>query len=525
MTDHIRPLLILPCIAMGAIGSDIHARQSRTVPNVLICIADDAGHMSAYGTPWVSTPNFDRVASDGLLFRNAFTCNSKSAPSRACLITGRNSWQLREACNHWPEFPADIKSYPEVLAEKGYHVGYTGKGWGPGIAKTADGKKRRLTGKEWNKIRTEPPTPDISPIDYAANFEAYLKAWDGESPLCFWYGSKEPHRGYEYGSSARFGKEPSQIDTVPSYWPDNDVVRTDMLDYAVEIEHYDRHLGRILHLLDSIGELDNTIVIATSDHGMPFPRCKGQEYYHSCHVPLAVMWKAGMVNPGRVIDEYVSLTDMAPTIMESAGIDAISEGMLPMSGRSIMNIIRDRDNGDDREYMLLGKERHDVGRPDDQGYPIRGLIRGDYLYIRNYETDRWPAGDPSTGYMNVDGSPTKTEIIRSRHDPATMRFWQLSMGKRPAEELYDLRHDPECVVNIAGKEEFAGLKAAMEREMTDRLKAEGDPRMSGQGEVFDRYPNMCKSQMYWNRVRAGETVPHPWINDSDFDPDAELIAE
>lgn len=127
--------------------------------------------------------------------------------------------------------------------------------------------------------------------------------------------------------------------------------------------------------------------------------------------------------------------------------------------------------------------------------------------------------------MNVDGSPTKTEIIRSRHDPATMRFWQLSMGKRPAEELYDLRHDPECVVNIAGKEEFAGLKAAMEREMTDRLKAEGDPRMSGQGEVFDRYPNMCKSQMYWNRVRAGETVPHPWINDSDFDPDAELIAE
>lgn len=159
MTDHIRPLLILPCIAMGAIGSDIHARQSRTVPNVLICIADDAGHMSAYGTPWVSTPNFDRVASDGLLFRNAFTCNSKSAPSRACLITGRNSWQLREACNHWPEFPADIKSYPEVLAEKGYHVGYTGKGWGRGSPKPPTGRNAGLPAKSGTRYGPSLPHP------------------------------------------------------------------------------------------------------------------------------------------------------------------------------------------------------------------------------------------------------------------------------------------------------------------------------------------------------------------------------
>ncbi len=313
----------------------------------------------------------------------------------------------------------------------------------------------------------------------------------------------------------------SQIDSVPAYWPDNDAVRTDMLDYALEIEHYDRHLGRILHMLDSIGELDNTIVIATSDHGMPFPRCKGQEYYNSCHVPLAVMWKNGIINPGRVIDEYVSLTDIAPTIMESAGVDAEAEGMLPMTGRSIMNIMLDRAGSEDRGYMMLGKERHDVGRPDDQGYPIRGIIRGDFLYIRNYEIDRWPSGNPSTGYMNVDGSPTKTEIIKARLDPSTHWMWELSMGRRPAEELYDIRHDPDCMVNLAEKAEFAGLKSALEQEMTDRLKAEGDPRMDGLGYIFDHYPNMCKSHMYWNRVHAGEDVPHPWINDTDFDPEAE----
>lgn len=98
-------------------------------PNILFCIADDAGHMSAYGTKWIHTPAFDRVAKAGLLFDNMYTCNSKSAPSRATMITGRNSWQLEEACNHWPEFPSKFKSYPEALADHGYEVGFTGKGW------------------------------------------------------------------------------------------------------------------------------------------------------------------------------------------------------------------------------------------------------------------------------------------------------------------------------------------------------------------------------------------------------------
>lgn len=495
--------------------------QSRR-PNILFCVADDAGHFSAYGHRWIQTPNFDNVARRGILFQNAFTCNSKSAPSRACMLTGRNSWQLEEAANHWCEFPMKFKSFPEVLKKEGYHTGYTGKGWGPGIAKLPNGKDRQLAGKTYNKIKHTPPTEEISNIDYAANFGKFLEDRDPQKPFCFWYGAREPHRGYEYASSERFGKQTSDIDSVPSYWPDNETVRTDMLDYAVEIEHFDSQLGKILAQLDSIGELDNTIVIVTSDHGMPFPRVKGQDYYDSNHIPLAVMWGNKLKNPGRENSDLISVIDFAPTLLKAVGVNPQECGMQPIEGTDFLDIVYDqKDSSKDRSVMLMGKERHDVGRPDDQGYPIRSILKGNFLYIHNYEPDRWPAGNPSTGYMNIDGSPTKTEILKLSHTPQGEKYWQLSMGKRGEYELYDISKDPLCMVNLYGQKKYKKIAANLEKELTARLKKQGDPRMEGKGEVFDRYPNMSPSHMYWNRTRAGETLPSGWINPTDFDPTRE----
>ena len=254
-------------------------KENTCRPNILFCIADDVSfpHMGAYGTQWVRTPGFDRVAKEGLLFQRMYTCNAKSAPSRSCIITGRNSWQLEEACNHWPSFPSKFKSYPEVLSDNGYFVGATGKGWGPGVANDSLGIPRQIVGMLWNQIKLVPTTSGISNIDYASNFKEFLKNKPKEQPFCFWYGALEPHRGYEYASSVKAGRNIAEIDSVPSFWPDNEVVRTDMLDYALELEHFDNHLVSILDALEEAGELDNTIVIVTADHGMPFPRCKGQE--------------------------------------------------------------------------------------------------------------------------------------------------------------------------------------------------------------------------------------------------------
>lgn len=513
-------LSLISCSLWGGImtqAAPVEQKEHKPV-NILFCIADDAGHMSAYGTPWVNTPAFDRVAREGILFQNAYTCNAKSAPSRAAIITGRNSWQLKEACNHWPSFPAEFKSYPEALAENGYYVGYTGKGWSPGVANDAEGKKREITGKLWNDKKLTPPTTNISAVDYAANFADFMKDRPKDRPFCFWYGSLEPHRGYEYASSIRAGKNVNQIDSVPSYWPDNDIVRTDMLDYALEIEHFDTHLGRILEILEKSGELDNTIVIVTSDHGMPFPRCKGQEYNNSNHIPMAVMWKNGLVKPGRKVDDYISVIDIAPTLLEAAGLSHEESGMKAITGRSFMDILKNKESDIDRDFVLIGKERHDVGRPDDQGYPIRGLIRGDYLYLKNFETERWPAGNPETGYMNVDGGPTKTEVLKARRRPETAHYWQLSFGKRQAEELYNIKNDPNCMVDLSGKDEYKALLRKMEKEMTLRLVEQEDPRMFGRGEIFDRYPDMSPAYQFWNRTKAGEKVEFGWIEDTDFEP-------
>lgn len=508
----------IPCVLSASMCMLPALSQHPARPNILLCVADDAGHMGAYGYSWVNTPAFDSIAAHGVLFDNAFTCNAKSGPSRACMITGRNSWQLEEAGNHWCRYPQKFTSLSEVLEAAGYETGFTGKGWGPGIAENPDGSERRLTGKKYNKRKLVPPTTGISNVDYAANFADFLARRDKSRPFCFWYGAREPHRAYEFGSSVKNGKNTADIDTVPAYWPDNATVRTDMLDYALEIEHFDAHLGRIIAMLDSVGELDNTLVIVTSDHGMPFPRVKGQNYYQSNHIPLAVMWGDCIRRPGRRASEAVSVIDFVPTILEATGVDGLALGMQPVTGRSFADILRDStDTGIDRSCVLMGKERHDVGRPDDQGYPIRAILKGRYLYIHNYEPQRWPACNPETGYMNVDGSPTKTEIIRARRSPDTEYLWELSMGFRPEIELYDIESDVFCMHNLASDPAMKDTVAALERELTGRLVAEGDPRMQGRGDVFDRYPNMCPQHQYYNRTKAGEKIATLWINPTDFD--------
>ena len=232
-------------LSLAFTGCNSNSTNKR--PNILFCIADDASfpHMGAYGCEWVKTPAFDRVAEKGILFTHAYTPNAKCAPSRACILTGRNSWQLEEAANHWCYFPKKFRTYAEALTDNGYHVGYTAKGWAPGVPGEINGVKRRLTGKPYDEFKTTPPAKGINNNDYAANFEAFMNDKPDDIPFCFWYGCKEPHRRYEYGSGIRKGgKKVADIDRVFTFWPDNETVRTDMLDYAFEIEYFDRHLQK-----------------------------------------------------------------------------------------------------------------------------------------------------------------------------------------------------------------------------------------------------------------------------------------
>ena len=507
-------LLALACTAFAAAAP----------PNILFAIADDWGaHASAYGTPWIATPNFDRVAREGLLFNRAYTPNAKCAPSRACILTGRNSWQLKEAANHICYFPAEFKGWGEALAEHGWNVGYTMKGWGPGVANDANGKPRAMTGVPYNKRKAEPPTPEISNNDYAANFTDFLDAAPAGKPWCFWYGAIEPHRGYEFGSGvAKGGKKISDIDHVPAFWPDNETVRNDMLDYAFEAEHFDRHLGRMLAELEKRGLLNNTLVIVTSDHGMPFPRSKGNAYEIANHVPLAVMWKGGIAAPGRKIDDFVSFVDLAPTLLDVAGIKWSESGMADTAGRSLTEIFRSEKSGmvnPARDHVLIGKERTDIGRPHDWGYPIRGIIKGDWVYVENFEPTRWPGGNPETGYLDCDAGATKTFILDARRKNAADASWALCFGLRPPEEFYDRAHDPDCMKNLALGMQSSSQQSALREQMHAELRQQGDPRMEGKGAIFDEYKHASPANVgFYERFMAGEKLKANWVNATDFEP-------
>lgn len=454
-------------------------------PNILFAIADDASHMNAYGHSFVNTPNFDWVAKTGALFRNAFTTNPKCAPSRASICTGMHTWQLEEACGHIVcTFSNKFAVFSEILEDANYFVGYTGKGWAPGHWKEG-GRKYNPAGPCFNDKKLEPPEKtNVSRIDYTENFKDFLNQKPEDKPFCYWYGALEPHRHYVPGEGIRSGKKRSDIEKVPSYWPDNDIVRSDMLDYAFEIEWFDKHLGQILDVLRENGEIDNTIIVVTSDNGCPFPRVKGQMYEQDFHLPLAICWPK-LKNGERIVDDLISFTDFAPTFLEAASLEKHPQ----MTGKSMLDLITSDKSGQidpERTAVYMGRECHDAGREGDKGYPVRCIRNYAYLYVRNFEPDRWPAGNPETQFTNCDGSPTKDSIIELK-DQGNDYYYDLAFGKRPLEELYNIKMDPECLCNLAIKEEYQDLKNEMYQQLKAKLEETNDPRIFGKGHIFDEY--------------------------------------
>ena len=271
-----------------------------------------------------------------------------------------------------------------------------------------------------------------------------------------------------------------------------------MLDYALEVEWFDTHLGRALAKLEEIGELENTLVVVTSDHGMPFPRIKGQIYEQGFHIPLAIRW-GKFTTGGRSVNDFINTRDFAPTFLEAAGVKAPTT----VTGKSFVDVLKSPKSGTvdaTRDVMLIAKERHDLGRPNDGGYPVRAIRTPEFLYVRNFEPTRWPAGNPETGYRNVDDSPTKT-LMLSTFD----KNYQLAFGFRASEELYKVSEDPECLKNLAASLDYAQVKRTLRDRMETMLKEQGDPRYNGNAAFFDTidyhgpkkhsYDNWLKNQM------------------------------
>jgi arylsulfatase A-like enzyme len=445
-------------------------------PNILFCIADDWGwpDAGAYGDPVVKTPAFDRVAREGVLFENAFVTAPSCTPSRGSILTGQYHWRLGAGANLWSSLPPEHPVYPLLLEDAGYHAGHASKAWGPG---------------DWKALgRTRNPAGTQN----AQGFRGFLANRPAGKPFCFWLGSSDPHRPYDEGSGRKAGIDPTQV-RLPPDLPDCEEVRSDLADYLFEVQRFDRGVADALDALDETGEAANTIVVITGDHGMPFPRHKCNLYDSGTHVPLAVRWPA-VVKPGRSLTDFVSLADLAPTFLEAAG-QAVPPAM---TGRSLIGILAADSSGridPARDHVLVGRERHTPGQeaPATGGYPMRAIRTDRYLYIRNYEPDRWPAGAPTGStkgwdFADCDNSPTKQVLMDRRDDPAIKPFFDLAFAKRPAEELYDLANDPGQLVNVAAAPAYAEAKADLATRLTEGLTHTADPRMMGRGDEFDSFP-------------------------------------
>ncbi len=429
--------------------------QTARRPNIVLAISDDQSFAHTGGA------GFARVAESGVRFDQAICASPGCAPSRAAILTGKYPWQLGEAGTHASLFPRKLAVYPELLEQAGYATGLTGKGAGP----------CNFTDAGW---------PHNPAGEAAPDFDAFLKTKEKGRPFCFWYGASQPHRPYQAGSGARAGRKLDEIE-LPPFLPDSAEVRSDLADYLAAIDVYDRNLARLIESLERAGELENTLLVTTSDNGMPFPGAKAQMREYGIHVPLAMMWPA-RVKAGRTSNEILSLSDLAATFLEAAGV-AVPAGLPSKSLLGYLTAGRPLN----RAYVQAGRERHSHARADLLGYPARAMRTRQYLYVRNFAPARAPAGD-APGYYDIDDGPAKSWMLAHAADAAVEPLFQADFGNHPAEELFDIQKDPGCLRDLRASAAHRHLMREFRRTLDLQLRTQLDPRMGPNPNVWESYP-------------------------------------
>lgn len=533
------PLITLACFLILSFSEG--AEKS---PNILFLFADDWGRYASIlresegpGTinDVVRTPNFDRIAKEGVFFRNAHVSAPSCTPCRSSLLTGQHFWRTNTgAILRGAVWDASLPSFPLLLQEAGYHIGYTHKVWGPGTPANSPFTKEQSYAKRGGKFNQFSQNVTKAVADGKAleeakadligesrgNFEDFLASRKGDGPWCYWFGPTNVHRKWTKGSGkALWGIDPDTLKgKMPPFLPDVPEVREDLADYFGEIEAWDAGIGALLAELEETGEKENTLVVISGDHGAPgFPHGKCNLYGFGTNVCLSITGPG--VKGGRIVDDFVSLTDLAPTFLEAAGLKVPEV----MTGRSLWNVLKSEETGlvdESRTRVFTGRERHvEIARSDYTPYPQRAVRTADHVLIVNFRPDRFPLGDhyllDSSGTPSIedlenetrvtlpdeDAGPTKAWLVGVRDTPEWKAHFDWVYGKRPKYELYDLKKDPHETTNLADDPAYAEVKTALEKELMDVLTGTGDPRMVDGGKFFETPPMagpLSDAEEFWN---------------------------
>ncbi|WP_425616490.1 sulfatase [Anatilimnocola sp. NA78] len=442
-------------------------------PNILLILADNWRWPNAgvLGDSLAKTPTFDRIAREGVLFTHAFNPVPSCSPTRACLLTGKCAHQLGERASLWSAFPQDTPVVTDLLRQAGYQTGFAGKGWGPGNFEVSGWKENPVGAK----------------FESFANF---AQNRDKSKPFFFWLGNTD--------TATRGGRHPyletalAKLDAkklvVPKELPDCPEVRHDLLNYYGGIIRLDEQAAEAVALLEKSGDLDNTVVVFASDNGWQLPRGLANCYDAGSRVPLAIRW-GQKLQAGRRVDAFINVADLAPTFLQIAGITPPKE----MSMHGFRELLLGEKDPYSRESVFLERERHADVRREHQSYPIRAMRTRDFLYIRNLRPDRWPAGDPDVYFLHerpygdVDTTAVKDVLLAHQNDPAFQKYVSLIFAKRPAEELYDLRKDPDQLQNVVEDPSHAERLAELRSLVQNWMQATDDPRIDPKFDGFDTF--------------------------------------
>lgn len=457
-----RTLLFL----LAAVG--LHAAPR---PNILLLLADNWSyeHAGANGCEAVKTPVFDRITREGMSFTNTFCPVPSCSPTRSSLLTGRVAHQLEDMASLWSKFHPKFRVFTDVLDEGGYHTGFTGKGWSPGNHKD-HGRELNPAGRQYSDLAS------------------FVEARKDKTPFFFWFGSTHTAlHSLKKVDGIAAGIDITKI-RVPAYLPDTPEVRREIAAYLAAAQEMDAVFGEAIAMLEKAGELENTVVIYTSDNGWQMPRGLANCHDSGSHVPLAVRWPS-KVKPGQRSEAFITLTDLAATFLDIAQVPKWPE----MTSRSFVDVLTGQSDGKDRSQVFLERERHANVRNGDASYPCRAVRTADFLYIRNLRPDRWPAGDPELHFAvgpfgDVDGTITKQLILEQREAPAMKPFFDINFAKRPAEELYDLRQDPDQVKNLAADPAMAEMRSKLSDRVDAWMRKTADPRVDPAFDAWDKYP-------------------------------------
>jgi N-sulfoglucosamine sulfohydrolase len=438
----------------------LHA-QSAT-PNILFVLSDDHSnpYLGIYGADWMSTPNLDQFAREGMLFERAFTAAPQCVPSRTALMTGRSPVAARMGRFSSPLAP-DIVTAPEVLRTRGYYTGVCGRYFhldgavqpSPVTAQVYEQHHLRTWKNrvDFLDISSQGPTPQL--------FDKFLGQVPKGRPWFFWINYNDPHHPWDRDA----GKVDPATIKLPPHLPDLPGVRDDLARYCGEIERADRSFAQAMSVLRKHGAEASTLVMFMGDNGMAFPHGKGSLYDPGLNVPLMARWP-GHIKPGRT-RTLVSGEDVAATFMEIGGATPPKA----VSGRSFYPLLTGRPY-QPREYIFAARLHHGNSNfgPETKAatFDLSRAVRSNrwkLIYNVTPAMEYWPVdsgGDPGWQEMLAAHKAGK---LSPEHERAYFS------RPRPVLELYDLDADPGELHNLAGSPEHKDIQqtlmAAMQKKM------------------------------------------------------------